>query len=174
MKIFLLLGAILLSAPLYAKKIKATLAPAYILNNEISHENGVGYGGGINLGYEVVQGHLFNIELSIANHFHHFTLLSDTLDVFRLGFGVRVILPLERMRPYFTHDIQSAYIWRSSQPFSANAVSVLLGLGLEFPVSETHSFIIDADYQFMNVSYFTVSKQKLSFLTLTLGWIFSV
>lgn len=175
MKYIVLTFLLALPLRLAARDIRLTLSPAWLVKNELTAQYGPGVGGGIHLGYIVKEGRWWDLELNIANHFHRFPLGPQTMDLFRLGFGIRILAKTSGIRPYFTHDIQAGYVWRRDAAYHANTLSVLLGLGLQFPLRRAGRYLLlDLDYQFMHVGHFAVPAQDLSFTTLTLGWRFSL
>ncbi len=174
MKRFLILSLLIFPLSLQARVIKLTLSPLWLFNNTLNNSQGLGYGLGLNYGYTVHEGKHTSMEFTIANHLQYFPLSTENLTMYHLGFGLRVIFGKGKVRPYFVDEFMAAYLWRSGQPHTANALSVLLALGLEFIVTPRQSFMTEINYQSLHVGYFDRKPDSLYYPSLTLGWQFNL
>jgi hypothetical protein len=130
--------------------------------------------------------------LAIANWYNIFPAPNDLLQLFRIGFGIRVFLNVwEKIRPYFTHDITSHLIWQQTREKYAATLGILLGLGVDFPlpgtagslqsqtssvttdttkdIREYSSLFIDVSYNMFNTAYFELYHEGVKFFSVSAG-----
>ena len=173
--VLLLLASLILPFTLSAAhKIRIGAATGYDLINGLS--------GGQNLSEELkiavahpisLTTHAMNVELSVntsySSNFAHIKLSSIAF-----GFGIRVFLnTLERIRPYFTHEVLTRIMYLSGQSGAAKTFSVLLGLGVDIPLqadSNGSSLYFDVSYLFYESGYFGFEGDKVKTLGLTAGY----
>lgn len=181
--IFIIFLVLILSHPVDAKKLRFISSAGFSMQNEIANDLGFAGGAGLHIAYPVTPRTRFiNTEISIANWYHVFPNEADFLQTFKFGFGIRIFLNvLKKVRPYFTHDITSQFVWLKSEESYTPTFGILLGLGIDIPISkdkdkkkETSSIFFDVAYNFFKIRYFNENKSTVRYLTFNVGYSFNI
>ena len=176
----LLLLCILVLSPrtAAAKNLRFSLTGGFNCANELQPSSTFNYGAGIHLAYPVSsRAYPVNTEISVANWFNRFEGINDYMHLFRFGIGIRIFLnTFKGFRPYFTHDITSHVIWQSEKNGYAATFGILLGLGIDLPVSspgtdgKASSFFLDVSFNTFTLAYFSLPVFKTSFFAAAAGY----
>jgi hypothetical protein len=152
-----------------------------MLHQHLLEEDGEGgtpagtAGGGFTIAYPV--GHIdkaMSVEIGIANWYNILPFDGRFVQTLRFGFSIRVFLNLlETVRPYFTHDICSHFVWVSNRSGYGSTFGILLGLGLDIPLNpgkESSSIFFDVSYNTFHISRFAEEKEGAEYISGTVGF----
>ena len=174
------------------KKLRFAATGGLVLHNELLGQQLAGdtdaepagtAGGGFTIAYPV--GHIdrpMSVEVGIANWYNIFPFDGRFAQTLRFGFSIRVFLNLlKAVRPYFTHDICSHFVWVSDRAGYGSTFGVLLGLGLDIPLPrkgkeaagarrELFSIFFDVSYNTFHIARFEDAKEGAGYISGSIGF----
>lgn len=111
--------------------------------------------------------------LALVNGYNIFPAEGYCLQLIRFGFGIRLFYNgFKNFRPYFTHDITSLIFMDSREPHIASSFGILLGLGVDLPLSSAEkapSLFTDLSWNLVNFHTLTSPGDGMGFLALSAG-----
>ncbi|MGC8927052.1 MAG: hypothetical protein ACP5QK_03930 [Myxococcota bacterium] len=110
---------------------RLTSSTGFSFKNDLSKETAEIFGMGLHILYPVSKGdEVINTEIGAATWFNYYTLGTAEMQTLRFGLAIRVYFNLfEEIVPFFTHDILSQITYLSDRKKSAQASTIILGLG---------------------------------------------
>lgn len=178
--LLLFLAVLLLQAlPVFAKhKIRLSAASGYFIENRLAGDGTVSLAAKLTVAYPVTPREKdINMEIGILS-LYEAQLSGDAVQVPGFGFGIRIFYNgFGSVRPYFNHEVLTRIINAAGKNGSAKTYSILLGLGLDFPLEqgrekEVPSIFADLSYVFYDTGYFEIAGDKVKSINLTAGYSF--
>jgi len=165
------------------RKLRFAGSAGGVIQNDLVGQTAPGnwggtFGGGASIVYPISpKSKAVNIELGIANWYNFYPYRGSFTHTLRFGFGVRVFLnTFSLIRPYFTHDICSHFVWVSDRDHYASTFGILLGVGMDIPLgkaprdTESSSLFFDISYNTFSLAAFTSTPEEVRFLSATFGF----
>ncbi len=166
------------------KKLRFAGTGGIVLSNDLLQQSAAGGVGGAGLAIAYPVGSIqrtMNVELAIANWYNIYPYQQQFMQTLRFGFGIRVFLNVfEAVRPYFTHDICSHFVWVSDRAGYASTFGILLGLGIDVPLQkppeesgrkrrESSSLFFDVSFNTFSLARFE-EEESTRFLSASVGF----
>ena len=159
-------------------KIRLSAAGAYFIENGLAGAGTYSITPKITIAYPVTpRERPFNMEIGILT-IYEAQLSGAAVQSPGFGFGIRIFYnEWATVRPYFNHEIMTRIVYAAGTSGAAKTYSVLLGLGLDFPLEpgregEKPSLFADISYLFYDTGYFETRGHEVKSLGLTLGYSF--